>query len=133
MFDIEGDRIPNRVGALTTWLPRIAVALAFIGIGFGKFSDPFWVRFFARVGLGQWFRYFTGIIEVGGGILVVIPRLTLVGTALLACTMLGATVVWLTFGSPGNAAIPAVVFALLVAMGWSEYNRAHGGVAEWFK
>ena len=123
MFEIEADRIPNRAAIVTTWLLRIAVAVAFIGFGMGKFRDPFWVRFFARVGFGQWFRYFTGIVEIGGGVLVVIPRLALVGFALLACTMVGAAVAWLAFGEPGNAAIPAIILAMLLGIGWSEYNR----------
>jgi putative oxidoreductase len=124
MFEAESERIPNRVGVLTAWLLRIAVAVAFIGFGVGKFRDPFWVRFFARVGVGQWFRYVTGIIEIGGGVLVVVPGLTLVGLALLACTMAGAAIVWLAFGEPGNAAIPAIVLGMRVAIGWSEYTRA---------
>src|SRR2546430_2861644 len=33
-----------------------------------------WVRIFDRIGLGQWFRYFTGALQVTGALLVLIPR-----------------------------------------------------------
>ena len=48
------------------------------------------VETFEKVGVGQWFRYVTGAIEVASAILLLIPRLTPVGAALLVCTMIGA-------------------------------------------
>ena len=77
MFDADTDRIPNRTAALTKWLLRLAVSVAFIGFGVEKFREPFWVHFFARLGFGQWFRYVTGVIEIVGAVLVVVPGLTL--------------------------------------------------------
>ena len=126
MFETETPRIPNRAAAITTWLLRIAVAVAFIGFGLEKFRQPFWVQFFARLGFGQWFRSFTGVVEIVGAVLVLVPRLTLVGLAMLACTMVGAAIAWVLVGSPGDATIPAIVLAMLVGIGWSEYNRAGG-------
>lgn len=52
-----------------------------------------WVPLFGRIGLGQWFRYTTGIVEVGAGILLLIPQATWVAVALLTCTMIGALMV----------------------------------------
>jgi len=126
MFETETPRIPNRAGAVTTWLLRIAVAAAFIGFGLEKFSQPFWVQFFARLGFGQWFRSFTGVVEIAGGILVLVPRVRLVGLAMLACTMVGAAIAWVLVGSPGDASVPLIVLAMLAGIGWSEYNRAAG-------
>ena len=126
MFDADTDRIPNRTAALTKWLLRLAVSVAFIGFGVEKFREPFWVHFFARLGFGQWFRYVTGVIEIVGAVLVVVPGLTLVGLAMLACTMVGAAIAWVRVGSPGDATVPAIVLVMLVAIGWSEYNRAGG-------
>jgi putative oxidoreductase len=111
---------------LTTWLLRIAVAVAFIGFGVDKFRQPFWIQFFARLGFGQWFRSFTGVVEIVGGVLVLVPGLTLVGLAMLACTMVGAALAWMRLGLPGDATVPAIVLVMLVAIGWSEYNRAGG-------
>jgi hypothetical protein len=33
-----------------------------------------WVGLFRQIGLGQWFRYFTGAVEILGGVLVLVPR-----------------------------------------------------------
>ena len=44
---------------------RAGIALAFALFGLEKFpsgADAHWVRFFDQVGVGQWFRYFTGIL-----------------------------------------------------------------------
>ena len=47
-------------------------------------------REFDKIGVGQWFRYVTGGIEVASAILLLIPRLTPVGDAFLLATMTGA-------------------------------------------
>jgi putative oxidoreductase len=117
--------VPSRLGLLATWLPRIAVAIVFLSVGSAKFRDPMWVRLFGEIGLGQWFRYLTGVMQISGGVLVLIPRLSLAGIALAACTMLGASVAWLTvLHAPGNAPIPAALLAILIAIGVAEYNRS---------
>ena len=119
------DPVPNRVGQLTTWLLRAAVALVFLSVGLSKFRDPMWVRLFGQIGLGQRFRYVTGIIQIASAVLVLIPRTSLVGMALAACTMLGASVVWLTIlHAPWNAPIPGALLGILVAIGIGEYNRS---------
>ena len=127
MFDVRTpEPIPSRLDGLTRWLPRIAIALVFVTVGSSKFSDPMWVRLFARIGFGQWFRYFTGVMQIAGGVLVLMPRLALVGIAMLACTMLGAVITWIAFGLPLNVPIPGVLVLVLLALGWSEYNRSRG-------
>src|SRR5204862_2816414 len=53
------------------WMPRIGVGLFFVIFGLEKFdSSPIgsWVRLFEQIGIGHWFRYLTGVIEVAGGV-----------------------------------------------------------------
>jgi putative oxidoreductase len=46
---------------------RVSMAALFLFAAFGKLtSRPMMVQEFDIVGLGQWFRYFTGIVEVVG-------------------------------------------------------------------
>jgi len=117
--------VPNRLGLLATWLPRIGVAVVFLSVGSSKFTDPMWVRLFGQIGLGQWFRYLTGVMQIAAGILVLIPRTALAGVALAACTMLGASIAWLTvLHAPFNAPIPGIMLALLVVVGFAEYHRS---------
>lgn len=117
------EAVPDRIGALTAWLPRIAVALAFGFIGLSKFRDPMWIRVFARIGIGQWFRYLTGAMQIGGALLALVPRLALAGIAAIACTMFGAVVFWIAFGPGETAIVPGTLLAILIAIGWTEYNR----------
>ena len=120
--------LPSRIGTLTTWLPRLAVALVFLSVGSSKFLDPMWVRLFGEIGLGQWFRYVTGVMQIAGGVLVLIPRTSLVGIVLAAGTMFGAAVAWLTvLHAPENAVIPGALLAILIAIGVGEYNRSRTG------
>jgi hypothetical protein len=63
---------------------------------------------------------------VTGAVLVVVPRTFLIGIAMLACTMLGASAVWIVkFGAPGNAIIPAAILVALVAIGFHGARVGH--------
>ena len=110
----------GRQDVMISWILRLAVAGVFLSIGADKFNPAsFWVKLFEQIGLGQWFRYLTGILQMTGAVLVIVPRTFLIGIAILACTMAGATAVWIVrFGAPGNAIIPAVVLIALVAIGF---------------
>lgn len=62
---------------LGDWVLRGGVALMYVLFGLDKFPahpGASWVTFFDQVGIGQWFRYFTGIDEITGAILVLIPQ-----------------------------------------------------------
>ncbi len=112
------DEKPQRIDVLMTWLPRVAVALAFFGFGYQKFAgDAMWIRVFDRIGFGQWFRYFTGVMQIGGALLVLIPRTFVLGMAMLACTMVGAMTFWVVVAKqPFAAIIPGFVFVALLAV-----------------
>ena len=119
MDELKLTLVEERRGALQTWLPRVAVALLFLFIGKGKFgAQSEWVGIFDRIGFGQWFRYLTGVLQVSGALLVLIPRTFPIGILVLACTMLGAMAAWMFFlGAPFNALIPAIVLAGLLLVG----------------
>jgi hypothetical protein len=48
------------------------------------------VDVFERVGLGQWFRYFTALLELGGAALLLWPATTAFGALMLAIVSVGA-------------------------------------------
>src|SRR5579862_3681742 len=76
---------------IALWSLQILTAAAFLMAGFAKLSgQPMMVEMFEKIGFGQWFRYVTGGIEVTSAVLLLVPRLTPVGAALLVCTMIGA-------------------------------------------
>jgi uncharacterized membrane protein len=107
------------IDVFTTWLPRIAVALAFFFIGKDKFAaHSMWIRIFDQIGFGQWFRYVTGALQMGGAVLVMIPRTFRVGILMIACTLLGAVLAWLfLLHAPGNAVIPGLLLVAVLAVG----------------
>lgn len=106
------------------WIIRLAVAIIFVMIGVDKFdSHPNreWVRIFARIGLGQWFRVATGLIEVAGGALLILPITKRLGAAVLAITMVGACVAHITvLHDPVTCIVPTVLGGIAVVVGLDE-------------
>lgn len=103
---------------------RVLLSLAFLAAGLSKLAGvEMMVQTFDKVGFGQWFRYLTGLIEVGGAIALWLPGYRLYAAGLLLCTMAGAVVAHLVVLGP--SAVPATVLGLLLAATmWIERNRA---------
>ena len=120
MFEDANSGEPRNV--LGDWALRGFVGVVAVFVGWNKFpGDTMWVQLFQRIGIGQWFRYFTGVVEILGGMLVLVPRSAAVGLAVLAVTMAGAAVVdaWL---QPGAVVIPAVLCIALGLFAWSRWK-----------
>ncbi|MGB0504718.1 MAG: DoxX family protein [Pikeienuella sp.] len=96
------------------WTIKAFVGLAFIATGSAKlFGAEMMVATFDAIGVGQWFRYGTGAIEVVGAMLLFAPRKQAVGATLLLCTMVGAVLAHLFIIGP--SAVPAVILGALTA------------------
>ena len=116
MFEVPA-RSDSR-GAITDWVLRGGVAVVFALFGAEKFSDPQWVKTFQQIGFGQWFRYLTGVVEILGGVLVLLPWTVTAGLAVLACTMFSAALIWIfVLGQGANAIIPEA-FGVALALFW---------------
>ena len=104
---------PTKGSNIVLWILQILTASAFLLAGGLKLAgaEPM-VAMFDSVGLGQWFRYLTGGMEVTGAILLLIPATVTLGGALLAVTMVGAiaTHLFILGGSP----VPAIVLFVMV-------------------
>jgi len=97
---------------LTLWILSALVTLTFVGAGAAKLAGAaVMVDLFAKVGLGQWFRYFTGLLEVAAGIGLLISRYAFYAAALLAMVMVGAFIAHVTVLGSSPAA-PIVLFVL---------------------
>src|SRR5260370_27533358 len=84
---------PVKGRLITLWILSGLVALDFIGAGGAKLAGvPAMVEVFGKVGLGQWFRYFTGLLEVAAGIGLLIFPYALYAARLLAFLIVGAFV-----------------------------------------
>lgn len=83
----------SRAKSLGIWVLRVLLGLAFLFFSFMKLSGkPNMVAEFEVVGLGQWFRYFTGTLELTGGLAVLVPQVSVFGAILLLLVDLGAFV-----------------------------------------
>jgi putative oxidoreductase len=96
------------------WSVKALLAAAFLAAGAKLYGVPMMVQNFEQIGLGQWFRYLTGSLEVIGAVAVLIPATAAFGGALLAAIMVGATLTHL-FVLPGSP-IPAIVLFTLSAL-----------------
>ena len=89
--------MPSNIMTIVTWVLRVAVAALFLFAGFMKLSgNEMMVKEFAMVGLGDWFRVFAGLCEVGGALLVLYPATTAWGALLLLAVDGGAFIAQVT-------------------------------------
>src|SRR6476660_2411840 len=105
------------------WVLQIGAAGMFLMVGFLKLSgNPQLVGLFEAIGLGQWFRYLTGSLEVGGAILLLIPRASGLAALMLAGVMVGAVIthIFIVGGSPLGATILLIVTGLVA---WCRRQR----------
>ncbi len=90
------------------------LALLFLFAGGAKLiGNSAMVDEFARIGIGQWFRYFTGVLEVGGAIGIVVPAVRFWAALLIAGVMTGATIANLAIlHLPGTAGLTFGLMAI---------------------
>jgi putative oxidoreductase len=128
----HGRHAAGRGRALTIalWVLQALLAVQFVMAGLAKlFGDPAMVEMFATIGIGQWFRYMVGALEIAGAVGVLIPRFSGLAALGLVCLMIGATLTNL-FVLGASPLLPVVLLVLgaLVASGrWSETRSLIAG------
>jgi putative oxidoreductase len=117
---------PGKALNVALWMLQALAAVAFVAAGSGKLlGTPEMVALFDAVGLGQWFRYLTGLLEVLGALLLIVPGTTAFGAVLLAGVMAGAAVVHLTVLHTALTA-PLVLLALTAVIAWGRRSQLAG-------
>lgn len=106
---------------------RIALGVGFIVLGRAKLTDnpaSLWVKMFVELGAAPWFQYFTGYMQMAGGVLILWPRTADLGAAALACTMIGAVMAHLFFLDTGigGAIFPAAILVVIAVAVWKRRN-----------
>ena len=97
------------------WALRVLVAAIFLLAGAMKLvGQPMMVREFEIVGLGQWFRYLTGLMEIAGATMVLVPSASALGATVLLLVDSGAFAAQLVVLH--DDWIHTVVIALLIGM-----------------
>lgn len=106
-------------------ITELVLAAIFLLVGGAKLiGSPDMVALFRDIGVGQWFRYVTGAVEVGGAALLVIPMLSGASSLLLAGMMIVATLIELfVLHRPPVAALACLSGHSYVA--WARVSRRH--------
>lgn len=115
----------SKAGNIFAWILAVFLALLFTYVGAAKLiSMRGMVQEFEQIGLGQWFRYFTGVLEVTGGIGLLILKFRFWAALQIAVVMVGATVVNLTvLHVPGAAGLTVVLLVLALILAWARRPR----------
>jgi putative oxidoreductase len=82
---------PSRNMTIILWVLRALMAALFLFAAFAKLTSlPMMVEEFGTLPVGQWFRYFTGLLEVAGALALLTPAVSGLGALLLLIVDVGA-------------------------------------------
>lgn len=111
-------RTTGRTRNILTWILRVVVGLAFLGIGIEKLTGTMGtVPFFDAIGWGQWFRYVSGAMDTAGALLILVPRFTSYGALIITCTVGLGTVLCYT-KNLFNPVFPLGMTLLAASLAW---------------
>ncbi|HZA40607.1 MAG TPA: DoxX family protein [Actinomycetota bacterium] len=119
----------SRVGLVALWGLQVVVAGLFLLAGGSKLAGAAaMVALFDAIGVGQWFRYVTGFIEVTGAVALLVPALAPFGALLLALTMVGAITTHL-FIVGGSPVVPVFLLLGSLAILWARRDQLSGALS----
>jgi uncharacterized membrane protein YphA (DoxX/SURF4 family) len=113
----------RKIQPLLIWLMSAYFAHSMIKNGVFKLEEgAFWTNAFRDWGYPVWFRILVGVLEIGGGVLLLIPKFRPVGGIILCIIMLGALGTRLIFGTGYEDAI-YLIFAAISFLFFASYKR----------
>lgn len=119
----SGAKTTGKAMNIVLWVLQIGAAAMFLMAGFSKLSGaPQMIGLFNAIGLGQWFRYLTGAMEVIGALMLLIPRLSGAGALLLVFVMIGAVITHL-FVIGGSPFMAIVLLVVSIIIAWGRRDR----------
>lgn len=119
----------RRALTIALWLLQIVVALQFAGGGWLKLSGAeVMVDMFATIGIGQWFRFVVGALEIAGAIGLLVPRSAGLAALGLCGLMLGAIATnLLVLDADSTFAVILLVLCAVIAWGrWPQLRDVVG-------
>lgn len=97
----------------------VVLSLVFLASGGAKLAGlEFEIVAFERWGYPLWFMYFTGVVEVAGGIGLLIRRFSALAAAGLATMMIGAVATHVIHSEWGMLVAAAVILGLSAVRTW---------------
>ena len=117
----------NRVTWIALRSVEVLLAAMFLFSGGSKLAGAAaMVALFDAIGVGQWFRYVTGGIEVASAVALLVPALAPFGALALAATMIGAVTTHL-FVVGGSPAVPVVLLLGALSVAWVRRDQLAQG------
>ncbi len=102
------------------WAVTIFVGIIFLMSGVVKFlqSSMWQERFATQWGLPGWMALVTGLLEMAGALLILMPRTAVYGGSIIAVVMIGATGTHAMAGEFPNMGVTAVLGSLAAFVAW---------------
>src|SRR5262249_26511197 len=120
----RGEEMRKYITLVLLWLLSLFLTVVFVNAGWPKFSNSSgWARAFASWGFPVWFRILVGLIEVAGGLLLLVPQTAVYAAASLGVTMLGAMGTHIFHGQVAAVYHEIVPLGLLGVVAFLRYRR----------
>ena len=121
MSDARATRIP-----ILVWALRALMAALFLFAAYLKLSGkPAMIEEFGKIGLGQGFRYFTGLLEALGALALLLPSASIFAAALLMLIDAGALLAQIAI-LHGDVIHCFVIGAILAALIYFQRDSLEG-------
>lgn len=112
----------GRAGNAVLWILQIVAAVGFLVAALGKFTGAEQVvAAFHAIGLGVWFRYLIGALEIAGAVALCIPRLAGLAAVAFVGLLVGAVITQLAIGASVAAPLPLLLVSVVIA--WFRRRR----------
>jgi putative oxidoreductase len=113
----------TRSALIALWSAQVLLGAMFLLSGASKLAGAAaMVALFDAIGVGQWFRYVTGGIEVASAVTLFVPALAPFGAVALVVTMVGAVATHL-FVVGGSPAVPVALLLGALAVAWARRDQ----------
>ncbi len=114
----------GKAKTVALWVLTALLAALFVFAGAAKFLNAEEARRqFAEIGYPGWFLVLIAVLEIGGGLALLIPRFASLAAAVLGVVMVGAVFTVLRHGDALQALVPLVCLALLGLVGYARSPR----------
>jgi putative oxidoreductase len=111
-------------GTVALWIVNILAAAAFVAIGLAKFGSPAWAIKFERWGYPDGVYMVVGALELAGGVLLLVPRVSSYAAALLGVILIGAAATHALHDETARVSAPLMWLAVMVLIGVARRRRA---------
>jgi putative oxidoreductase len=111
----ETTQVKTNTTNVGLWVIQVTLGAYMVYSGVSLF-DAGMVPKFDEIGLGQWLRYATGVLEIAGGVGLLVPMLCGLAALGLSLVLLGATLTELFLVAKGGPVLPLVLFGVAVGL-----------------